>query len=74
MKRYIFLIITTTFFFTLLQAQTDFRPGYVIGLNGDTIPGEIDYRGDKLMGETCTFRKSRLDSLQRFSPNIMYQK
>lgn len=42
----------------LLNAQTDFRPGYVISLNGDTISGEIDYRGDQLMATICRFKSN----------------
>ncbi len=40
----------------LIKAQTDFRSGYIIANNGDTIFGEIDYRGDILMGSNCKFR------------------
>ena len=39
-----------------LNAQTDFRPGYIIENSGDTIHGEIDYRGDILMGNVCRFK------------------
>ena len=46
-----FLILSA---FTI-QAQSDFRPGYVITLSGDTIFGQIDYRGDLTMGRICRF-------------------
>ena len=55
------------FFFVLLlpiswlYAQTDFRPGYVITNSNDTLYGEIDYRGDMLMGQVCKFRSSERD-------------
>ena len=39
-----------------LRAQTDFKPGYVITHANETLYGEIDYRGDKLMGQQCKFR------------------
>jgi len=39
-----------------LYVQTDFKPGYVITNSNDTLYGEIDYRGDKLMGQRCKFR------------------
>ncbi len=39
-----------------LSAQTDFKPGYVITNTNDTLYGEIDYRGDLLMGQVCKFR------------------
>ena len=39
-----------------LSAQTDFRAGYIITNANDTIFGEIDYRGDILMGKLCKFK------------------
>ena len=44
------------FLFGGLNAQTDFRPGYIIETTGDTLYGDIDYRGDLLMGKLCKFR------------------
>lgn len=41
-----------------LQAQTDFKPGYIIKSSGDTLHGSIDYRGDLLMSRVCKFRAS----------------
>jgi len=46
------LIFTTV----LLKAQTDFRSGYIIKTNGDTLYGEIDYRNDLLMSRICKFK------------------
>lgn len=40
----------------IVVAQRDFRPGYVIMTPGDTLFGEIDYRGDLLMSSTCRFK------------------
>lgn len=49
-----------TFVFLLsigcLNAQSDFKPGYVIFPDNDTIYGEIDSRGDKTMSEVCRFK------------------
>jgi hypothetical protein len=53
----------------ILVAQTDFRPGYVLKAGGDSLFGEIDYRGDILAGETCRFRASDTHSETRFSPS-----
>lgn len=50
------LLIVFLFPIGLLYAQTDFRPGYVITNSNDTLYGEIDYRGDLLMGQVCKFR------------------
>jgi hypothetical protein len=40
----------------LLKAQVDFRPGYIVKTPGDTIHGQIDYRGDMIMSNTCKFK------------------
>jgi hypothetical protein len=52
----------------LVNAQTDFRPGYLIKSNGDTLIGEIDYRGDILMGEVCRFKTKNTDKETKYSP------
>jgi hypothetical protein len=67
MKKALFFLIIL-FFVELLQAQTDFKPGYVISIDGDTLYGEIDYRGDILMGEICKFRNSNREIIE-YSPN-----
>ena len=51
----------------LINAQTDFRSGYILKLNKDTVFGEIDYRVDKLMGEVCRFKIK--GSEVKYSPN-----
>ena len=51
-----------------LYAQNVFKPGYVIKEAGDTIFGEIDYRGDLLMSRTCRFRVSKNDDENEYSP------
>lgn len=53
----------------VLNAQTDFRPGYVIKAVGDTLYGEIDYRGDITMNYLCRFRICKDSAESRYSPN-----
>jgi len=53
---------------TMLSAQTDFRPGYIIKSSGDTLYGNIDYRGDLIMGTKCRF-KSKDNVINEYSPN-----
>jgi hypothetical protein len=40
----------------IICAQTDFRPGFIITNDQDTVYGNVDYRGDELMGTLCRFR------------------
>lgn len=50
------------------HAQTDFRPGYIITQPGDTLWGEIDYRGDMLMSQQCKFRPNPQAEITVFKP------
>lgn len=54
-KRVIILIL---FLFILIEAkaQSDFRPGYVITLQGDTVNGLINYRKDLDNSKNCIFK------------------
>jgi hypothetical protein len=56
------------FITVMSNAQSDFRPGYIINLSGDTLIGEIDYRGDLLMNHVCTF-KGVENKITEYSPN-----
>jgi hypothetical protein len=64
------LLFAGLFFTTvLINAQTDFRPGYVVRTNGDTLIGEIDYRGDTFMGKVCRFKLNNTDKEVIYSPD-----
>lgn len=51
----------------IIQAQTDFRPGYIIKTTGDTLFGQIDFRGDLLMGSVCKFKDAD-NTIIKYSP------
>jgi len=51
-----------------INAQTNFKPGYVIKSNGDTLIGNIDYRGDMTMGKKCRFIPKDADNELIFTP------
>ena len=40
-------------------AQLDFRPGYVITLQNDTIKGEVNYRSNSKGYQSCMFRQNK---------------
>ncbi len=57
--------------FTITQfgyAQTDFREGFIIQHNGDTVFGKIDYRNDGLMGKVCRFKASNATKSKKYLP------
>jgi hypothetical protein len=53
----------------LINAQTDFRSGYIIVNQEDTLSGMIDYRGDVLMGEKCRFKFNETEEIIIYNPN-----
>jgi hypothetical protein len=58
------LIISTG----ILNAQRDFRPGYIIKAVGDTIFGQIDYRGSLSMSSVCMFQDKE-NKITEYQPN-----
>ena len=52
--------------FTLF-AQTDFREGFILQPNGDTLKGWIDYRSDGPNQDLCRFRATPNGPLETFA-------
>lgn len=50
----------------ICNAQTEFRPGYIVLKDKDTLFGEIDYRSDKIMARVCKFKKDK--TVLKYSP------
>jgi hypothetical protein len=63
---FVFLIIISSVFHA--KAQTDFRRGYYITLENDTIFGLLDYRGEVKNSQVCVFKKNDSDEPQKFNP------
>jgi len=51
-----------------LYSQSDFRNGYIIKNNNDTIYGLIDYRGNKANAKKCIYKKNDHSEKQEFTP------
>ena len=68
LKRYTrFLLISLLLAGThAVHAQKNFRPGYVVRLNGDTLRGEVDVRGEQRMAALCLFRSG--SETTRYAP------
>lgn len=67
MKKFITLLFCLGLFFTGMFAQTDFRSGYIITNDNDTVYGDIDYRGGSFMGRRCVFRGSD-GAIHKYTP------
>jgi hypothetical protein len=68
MKLKVSFVLGLLFIAGLINAQTYFRPGYVIKTGNDTVFGEVDYRGDLLMAEICRFRINSDGNEIKYSP------
>ncbi len=62
------VLFFSVLFFTDLTAQTDFRPGYIITNENDTLNGFIDYRGDTRNSKRCEFRETENGVSREFLP------
>ena len=65
---YRLLLLGLVFSIGILNAQTDFRSGYIIKNSGDTLYGQIDYGVNELMSRICKFRNSDNVNIE-YSPN-----
>ena len=51
-----------------VQAQRNFRPGYIVRPSGDSLRGEIDVRGQQRMGLLCVFRTNAGAAISQYTP------
>lgn len=68
MKLRRFILLGLLISIGILNAQTDFKPGYVIKATGDTVFGQIDYRGDLIMNGLCKFKNDN-NTIKEYSPD-----
>ncbi|MFL9844691.1 hypothetical protein [Flavobacterium rhizosphaerae] len=57
------------FVFTGINAQSNFKPGYVVTLMGDTLKGDIDNRSEKYNTLVCDFRNANSDATTSYHPD-----
>jgi hypothetical protein len=53
---------------TVAHAQTNFRPGYVLPLTGDTLRGEVDSREGRTNAQRCRFRATAQAEVTTYQP------
>ncbi|MDD5185383.1 MAG: hypothetical protein PHS84_09005 [Paludibacter sp.] len=71
MKRLI-LILIAFFVIVVLKAQTDFRPGYILKNEKDTLFGEVDYQNDISLSKICSYRASSTDTVHHYYPGQIF--
>ena len=69
MKRLYSLLILMPVYIGCIQAQRDFREGYIITNRQDTIYGWIDYRGDVRNAKICSFRETEAGQTTDYTPS-----
>jgi hypothetical protein len=62
---FILILLINLYFF--VSAQTDFREGYIVSSNLDTVNGMIDFHGDIMNSRYCTF-KDQANIITRYEP------
>ena len=67
-KRKLIFIALLVLVGTGAWAQRDYRKGYIITNQQDTIHGWIDYRGDVRNAKICSFKKSETDQATDYTP------
>jgi len=69
MKRLYSIFILFLIYIGSIQAQRDYREGYIITNRQDTIYGWIDYRGDVRNAKICSFRETETGQTTDFTPS-----
>lgn len=67
MKKLI-LLFSLIFFAKISWTQRDLLPGYIIKNSGDTVYGQIDYRGEVYNCERCSFKADSADKVVDYLP------
>jgi hypothetical protein len=65
-KIFILNLFVIVFAMPQVMAQTDFRDGYIINQQNDTVFGKVDYRLDTKNYQLCRFKKD--DQVTEYSP------
>jgi len=62
------LLVSALFISIVSLGQTDFRPGYYITWENDTVYGLIDFRGAKRNSDHCLFKETEKSEPVQFNP------
>lgn len=57
--------------FPVLVAQTDFRKGYIVKLNGDTLTGYVNFQKEALNSTTCSFKRFEIAVTVTYTPGMI---
>lgn len=66
--KYLNTLLIFTIFYNISFSQSDWRDGYVITSENDTLRGQINHLAYKSMGQECRFRANTKSSITTFHP------
>jgi hypothetical protein len=69
MKQWWLIFLILFVYIGNIQAQQDYRKGYIITGQQDTIYGWVDYRGDVRNAKICLFKKTETGQATEYSPS-----
>lgn len=72
MKKSLLIILIITLGYLRVLSQSDFRPGYYITHNNDTIHGLIDYRGDIRNAKICIYKEDKNSDEKKLEPTDIF--
>lgn len=72
MKYLVYIFFISALLCSFSYGQTDFRSGYIITNNHDTISGLIDYRGEVKNSRVCHFKKDSVTDENSFLPGEIF--
>src|SRR5687768_10970934 len=64
----LFILFTLLALPALTLAQSDFRSGYIVSLQGDTLKGQVNYKGDLKNALECNFRANESAEAKIYKP------
>lgn len=68
LKKLLLLLLLITATAASASAQTNFRPGYVVTLGGDTLRGEVESRLERFNATLCRFRSTGSPEVIEYQP------
>lgn len=69
MKHCIILFVLFFFCTTSIFSQRDFRNGYIVKNNNDTVVGLLNYKGNKVNAKKCQFKSSENSETHEYTPS-----
>ena len=65
---YLFVLLLLLGLSPAVRAQSDFRPGYIIPLRGDTVRGSLEYGSNQRSANECRFKTDPTASISKYLP------